>query len=201
MRISPLMRFWCHLRTLCGISSRFQLLSPSWRQVAHALLTRPPLSSNSINRSLNHPIPVRLECVMHAASVYPEPGSNSFLIVLYHSFRNVTIEFVCSAYFCTICKVCSSFLKKEFSRTLFVCLVVVQFSMSALTFQPRAFALASSGFASIHHLFPFVNTFFQVFSSFFIFLFARFLCAFSLRLLLRLLRKTSSLVPSYPGTH
>ena len=29
--------------TLCGISSRFQLLSPSERQVAHVLLTRPPL--------------------------------------------------------------------------------------------------------------------------------------------------------------
>ena len=29
---------------LCGISSRFQLLSPSMRQVTHALLTRPPLS-------------------------------------------------------------------------------------------------------------------------------------------------------------
>ena len=29
---------------LCGISSRFQLLSPCTRQVTHALLTRPPLS-------------------------------------------------------------------------------------------------------------------------------------------------------------
>ena len=29
---------------LCGIISRFQLLSPSIGQVAHALLTRPPLS-------------------------------------------------------------------------------------------------------------------------------------------------------------
>ena len=29
---------------LCGISSRFQLLSPSTRQVTHALLTRPPLT-------------------------------------------------------------------------------------------------------------------------------------------------------------
>ena len=28
----------------CGISGRFQPLSPSERQVAHALLTRPPLS-------------------------------------------------------------------------------------------------------------------------------------------------------------
>ena len=29
---------------LCGITSRFQLLSPSTGQVIHALLTRPPLS-------------------------------------------------------------------------------------------------------------------------------------------------------------
>ena len=29
--------------TLCGISSRFQLLSPTERQVSHALLTRSPL--------------------------------------------------------------------------------------------------------------------------------------------------------------
>jgi hypothetical protein len=29
---------------ICGISSRFQLLSPRRRQVTHALLTRPPLS-------------------------------------------------------------------------------------------------------------------------------------------------------------
>ena len=29
---------------LCGISSRFQLLSPCTGQVTHALLTRPPLS-------------------------------------------------------------------------------------------------------------------------------------------------------------
>ena len=29
---------------LCGISSRFQLLSPCTRQVTNALLTRPPLS-------------------------------------------------------------------------------------------------------------------------------------------------------------
>ena len=34
----------CPLETLCGISSRFQLLSPTERQVSHALLTRSPLS-------------------------------------------------------------------------------------------------------------------------------------------------------------
>ena len=34
----------CLPATSCGISSRFRLLSPSPGQVAHALLTRPPLS-------------------------------------------------------------------------------------------------------------------------------------------------------------
>ena len=42
--IAPLIPCRCLLGILCGISSRFQLLSPSERQVAHALLTRPPLS-------------------------------------------------------------------------------------------------------------------------------------------------------------
>ena len=65
---------------LCGISSRFQLLSPSAGQVAHALLTRPPLSrlpllpEGSQSRRF-----VRLACVKHAASVHPEPGSNSHI--------------------------------------------------------------------------------------------------------------------------
>ena len=34
----------CRSTVLCGISSRFQLLSPTERQVSHALLTRSPLS-------------------------------------------------------------------------------------------------------------------------------------------------------------
>ena len=43
-RINPLITAPCEAVVLCGISSRFQLLSPSVRQVTHALLTRPPLS-------------------------------------------------------------------------------------------------------------------------------------------------------------
>ena len=43
------------------------------RQVTHALLTRPPLTKNHQVSSLS----VRLACVRHAASVHPEPGSNS----------------------------------------------------------------------------------------------------------------------------
>ena len=55
----------------CGISTSFPVLSPTVWQVAHALLTRPPLIRP------RRDFTVRLECVMHAASVHPEPGSNS----------------------------------------------------------------------------------------------------------------------------
>ena len=64
--------------TLCGISSRFQLLSPTERQVAHVLLTRPPLSHKvRHSEEISSKCFVRLACVRHAASVRPEPGSNS----------------------------------------------------------------------------------------------------------------------------
>ena len=55
------------------ISTSFPVLSALERQVAHALLTRPPLSQSKQASIFS----VRLECVMHAASVHPEPGSNS----------------------------------------------------------------------------------------------------------------------------
>ena len=42
-RIAPLVQESCDPRTSCGISTGFPMLSPSERQVAHALLTRPPL--------------------------------------------------------------------------------------------------------------------------------------------------------------
>ena len=61
----------CSTVVLCGISSLFRLLSPCLGQIVHALLTRPPLA---LNRS---PPLARLACVKHAASVRPEPGSNS----------------------------------------------------------------------------------------------------------------------------
>ena len=45
-RIAPLTPWSCGLVVLCGISSRFQLLSPCIGLVVHALLTRPPLASS-----------------------------------------------------------------------------------------------------------------------------------------------------------
>ena len=76
-RISPLTSKPCGSVVLCGISTPFGALSPCRRQVAHALLTRPPLGYfKSIRRSHQNNL-VRLACVKHAASVRPEPGSNS----------------------------------------------------------------------------------------------------------------------------
>ena len=63
----------CGTVVICGISNCFQLLSPFAGQIAHALLTRPPLGKT--RRSYL----VRLACVKHAASVRPEPGSNSYV--------------------------------------------------------------------------------------------------------------------------
>ena len=75
---------------LWGISVRFQTLSLMQRQVAHALLTRPPLSCLNASRRINSNNSVRLECVMHAASVHPEPGSNSRKNFISNTLRRLT---------------------------------------------------------------------------------------------------------------
>src|SRR5699024_4995852 len=58
------------------IRRRSQRLFQSQGQVAHVLLTRSPLTPPQQAGSF----PVRLACVKHAASVRPEPGSNSPLM-------------------------------------------------------------------------------------------------------------------------
>ena len=63
----------CGSVTSFGISTPFGMLSPSLRQVVYALLTRLPLDA----QKQAFIRPVRLACVKHAASVRPEPGSNS----------------------------------------------------------------------------------------------------------------------------
>ena len=60
-----------HQGVISGIRPRFRSLSRSEGQITHVLLTRSPLVYP--RRSLT----ARLACVKHAASVRPEPGSNS----------------------------------------------------------------------------------------------------------------------------
>ena len=60
-----------------GISRRFHRLSPGNGHVAHALRTLPPVAIK-VSLLTPHAAP-RLACVKPAASVHPEPGSNSSL--------------------------------------------------------------------------------------------------------------------------
>ena len=58
---------------LWGINLPFGRLSPSYWQIAYVLRTRAPLATHV----LLHCAAVRLACIKPAASVHPEPGSNS----------------------------------------------------------------------------------------------------------------------------
>ena len=127
----------CDSNALCGISTSFPVLFHTHRQVAHALLTRPPLIRD------RSPFTVRLECVMHAASVHPEPGSNSLIIVYPLSFRSVNIfsqsNSICSITFSSF----SFYSSKEFSSSFFVC--KTNFLVSSLFNFQRSVAPLSRG--------------------------------------------------------
>ena len=74
------------------------MLFHSQGQVAHALLTRPPLSWKIVTRRIWSDNSVRLECVRHAASVHPEPGSNSRKYSIYSPFGlHINLSSFCSA--------------------------------------------------------------------------------------------------------
>src|SRR5215208_3464356 len=60
------------------------MLSPTRRQVSYALLTRSPLYSGYC-----YPFRVRLACLIHAANVRSEPGSNSPLCFSFHTMHGV----------------------------------------------------------------------------------------------------------------
>ena len=60
---------------LSGIRPSFPSLSRSAGQITHVLLTRSPLEHPHHKNDAG--LSVRLACVKHAASVRPEPGSNS----------------------------------------------------------------------------------------------------------------------------
>ena len=94
------------------------------RQVTHALLTRPPLSHKTLHpERIKVRRFVRLACVRHAASVHPEPGSNSHVKVL-SSFR--TTLGCSSRYYCFrfVSFSETSYLLKNF-RGLVHCLVII----------------------------------------------------------------------------
>ena len=83
-RIAPLDCIPCGTPSPWGISPGFPGLSPCAGHVAHALRTLPPVAAIAL---LRRAAP-RLACVRPAASVHPEPGSNSSLYISYFSKLN-----------------------------------------------------------------------------------------------------------------
>ena len=139
---------------LCGISSRFRLLSPCMRQVTHALLTRPPLSHANFNPEGN-PIAcfVRLACVKHAASVHPEPGSNS-QIKMFDLFKIISLaNYPCFCFLLfkeRLLKVCSLNLLLEFSRLSYCSIIKV---LCSLAFQRNSLFSLTYSFELVKHFF------------------------------------------------
>ena len=91
-QVSLFTTYPCEYVVLCGLTVSFPTLSPCTGQVTHALLTRPPLRLLSSIRKLPSIISIRLACVRHAASVHPEPGSNSHIIYFELRFFLVLLE-------------------------------------------------------------------------------------------------------------
>ena len=91
----PLAPRACAPKASWGLNPGFPRLSPSEGQVAYALLTRPPLSAIVFRRNFRRWLLARLACVRRAASVHPEPGSNSHFLsirTLFRGFRSFSLR-------------------------------------------------------------------------------------------------------------
>ena len=137
---------------LCGISAPFGALSPCGGQVAHALLTRPPLELINSIRRLPQQVPARLACVRHAASVRPEPGSNSYVqsVIALDLWKNSSLS--------------ESVLLKHDSLKILDCSCVL--SLFCIVFKVRC---SQASLYIIPRARFSVNTFFEVFYFFCIF--------------------------------
>ena len=134
------------------------------RQVTHALLTRPPLSHKKLHsEEISLRCFVRLACVRHAASVHPEPGSNSHVKVL-SSFR--TTLGCSSRYYCFrfVSFSETSYLSKNF-RGLVHCLVIIVPVVFLICFISDNFYILSLSKKFVNNFFHFsLNLFSRFFS-------------------------------------
>ena len=115
------------------------------------LLTRPPLSYYLVQVPDGNS--ARLACVRHAASVHPEPGSNS-QIMYSRAFGSLFTRFFQLSVELNLARLCL------LQAPAGACLTV-QFSRSAALSSARRFAILSSYFAFVN---TFLKAFFQVFS-------------------------------------
>ena len=113
---------------LWDISRRFHRLSPRYGQVAHALRTLPPVAANV----LLHRAAPRLACVKPAASVHPEPGSNSSLYIVLYIISPTLLPNTCL------------FHSKKFTLALFSLYATMFPCTCLLSYYPLLMRLASS---------------------------------------------------------
>ena len=78
-RTNPLTSLGCPRKVLWSIRRHFYRLSSCIGQVAYVLLTRAPVAGR--RKQASAPAAPRLACVKPVASVHPEPGSNSSLLL------------------------------------------------------------------------------------------------------------------------
>ena len=137
----------CGPNALCGISGRFQTLFRTHRQIAHALLTRPPLIRD------RSPFTVRLECVKHAASVHPEPGSNSLKNCILLSFADKLKSFFQSfnSKLLTLVLCVQSLINENLIRLICCCSI----------FKDRCFCALPSSAHVVYHIYPHLSILFS----------------------------------------
>ena len=99
---------------------------------------------------------------MHAASVHPEPGSNSQTIVYLPLSRLDPVWAIYSSFFYFL-ELCSLWFWQILYSHLQICFVLLSSVVQLSSFDP----LPCESLSIISHPSPLVNTFFQFFSNFF----------------------------------
>ena len=141
------------------------------RQVTHALLTRPPLSHKSLHsEKICLKCFVRLACVKHAASVHPEPGSNSHVkVCIAQKLAWLIILFdYCCFVRNELNRVLVSFLLNVLVRKIIFIIFQGCFTVQLSRFLesvliPFAVRFTASANTILSNMFVLVNTFFQFF--------------------------------------
>ena len=121
----PLPTVRCRTIGSCGINNRFQLVSRTQGQVAHALLTRPPLI-----RGPKPPSPFDLNVLCTPPALILSQDQTLEIILSYPSAKRAKINFELDCSFFTIFRVVFLFQNcRDISHLLcFILSLVVQFS-------------------------------------------------------------------------
>ena len=129
------------------------------RQVTHALLTRPPLSHQRYqSEEINLRCFVRLACVKHAASVHPEPGSNSHVKKLISVKLNLANSFIQIESEFTVLKVFNFHWSVLIDSQNLSRFLTVQLSMFFVLLSCDSLIILSNRCSFVKHFFIFLNS-------------------------------------------